>query len=70
MLKRGGDMIEKLSLSDKDFEYVTKGIAFGVAGGIIVGAIVGNVSLIFSFGGVIGIISGLSYSTYKKIKRQ
>lgn len=62
-------MIEKLSLSDKDFEYVTKGIAFGVAGGIIIGAIFGNITLIFSFGGVIGILSGLGYSIYKKIKK-
>ena len=61
-------MLEKLILSDKDYEYLTKGIAIGVGIGIIVGIIAENITLCFAAGGVIGIISAFIYSYYKKSK--
>ena len=61
-------MLEKLILSDKDYEYLTKGIAIGVGIGIIIGIIAENVTLCFAGGGVIGIISAFIYSYYKKYK--
>lgn len=60
--------LEKIILSDKDYEYLTKGIAIGVGTGILVGAVAGNITLTFAAGGVIGILSSLIYSAYKKIK--
>lgn len=61
-------MLDKLILSDKDYEYLTKGIAIGVGIGIVIGILVENVSLCFAAGGVIGIISAFGYSYYKKYK--
>lgn len=61
-------IFEKIMLSDKDYEYLTKGIALGVGIGVVIGAIIGNVVLSFSAGGVLGIISAFVYSFYKRIK--
>ena len=58
-------MLEKIILSDQEFEYLTKGIAFGVGIGTLIGLLLENAILGFSFGGVSGIIS-LIYSHYKK----
>ena len=55
-------VLDKLSLTDKECEYLAKGIAIGVGCGVFVGAIVGNVALTFSIGGVAGIIG--SYFTH------
>ena len=63
-------MLDKLVLSDKDYEYLTKGIAGGVGLGVLVGLIVGNITLTFAAGGVIGIIMAIVYSYYKKWKKQ
>lgn len=60
-------MLEKIILSDKDYEYLTKGIAAGVGVGVLVGSIIGNVTLTFAAGGVLGILISLAYSIYKKI---
>ena len=57
----------KFMLSEEDYEYLTKGIAIGVGIGIFVGAFFENI--IFT-GGVIGMISGLIYSIYKKFKKK
>lgn len=61
-------MLEKIILSDKDYEYLTKGIAMGVGLGIVIGIIIGNITLSFAAGGVIGIIGAFIYSCYKKMK--
>ena len=55
-------MLEKLILSDKDYDYLTKGIAIGVILGVIVGTIIENIVLGFSAGGVFGIIIAFIYS--------
>lgn len=62
-------MIEKIILSDQDYEYLTKGIASGVGIGTIVGLLLGNVILGFASGGVIGIILSFIYSYYKKVTK-
>ena len=59
-------MLEKIILSDQEFEYLTKGIAFGVGIGTLIGLLLENAILGFSFGGVSGIILSLIYYHYKK----
>ena len=59
-------MLDKLSLTDKECEYLAKGIAIGVGCGVFVGAIVGNIALTFSIGGVAVIIGSLFYSWHMK----
>ena len=49
-------MLEKIILSDQEFEYLTKGIAFGVGIGTLIGLLLENAILGFSFGGVSGLI--------------
>ena len=49
----------KLILIEKDCEILTKGIASGVGIGILSGVIAGEVILLFSLGGIIGIISSI-----------
>lgn len=63
-------MLDKLVLSDKDYEYLTKGIAGGVGLGILLGVVVGNITLTFAAGGVSGIIIAVIYSYYKKLKKR
>lgn len=46
----------KLILKEKDCEILTRGIVSGVGIGILIGVIVGEVILLFSLGGVVGII--------------
>lgn len=62
-------MIEKIILSDQDYEYLTKGIVIGVGVGILVGLLLENVIFGFASGGVIGIISSFIYSYYKKVRK-
>ena len=62
-------MIEKIILSEQDYEYLTKGIAIGFGIGTLVGLLLENVILGFASGGVIGIILSLIYSCYKKVKK-
>lgn len=61
-------MWKKLILSEKDYEYLTKGLAVGVGLGIIVGSIAENILLFFALGGVLGIIGATAFSTIKKFK--
>ena len=49
-------MLGKLILKEKDCEILTKGIVSGVGIGILIGVISGEVILLFSLGGVVGII--------------
>ena len=49
-------MLGKLILKEKDCEILTNGIVSGVGIGILIGVIVGEVILLFSLGGVTGII--------------
>lgn len=61
-------MWKKLILSEKDYEYLTKGLALGVGIGTIIGALLENVLLFFALGGVLGIIGSSIFSFYKKFK--
>ena len=61
-------MWKKLILSEKDYEYLTKGLASGVGLGIIIGSISGDVLFFFALGGVLGIIGSSIFSFYKKFK--
>ncbi|MBX9136242.1 MULTISPECIES: hypothetical protein [unclassified Clostridium] len=61
-------MWKKLILSEKDYEYLTKGLASGVGIGIITGSLVGDVLFFFALGGVLGIIGAGIFSFYKKFK--
>ena len=62
-------MLDKIVLSDKEYEYLTKGIAGGAGIGILVGLFIENVPLAFALGGVMGIIAAFIYSYYKKLKK-
>lgn len=63
-------MLNKLMLSDKDYEYLTKGIAMGVGLGMLVGVMVDEIILFFALGGVIGILRALIYSMTKNHKKK
>ena len=60
--------MEKLILSDRDYDYLAKGIALGAGIGILLGVFVDNIILAFSACSVIGRISSFGYSFYKKLK--
>ena len=62
-------MVEKIMLSDKEYEYLTKGIAIGVGIGIVSRMVLEDIVLGFSAGGVIGIIVSFVYSYYKRLKK-
>ena len=62
-------MVEKIMLSDKEYEYLTKGIAIGIGIGIVSGMVLEDIVLGFSAGGVIGIIESFVYSYYKRLKK-
>ena len=61
-------MLKKLILSEKDYEYLTKGLASGVGLGIIIGALAGDILFFFALGGVLGIIGASIFSFYRKFK--
>lgn len=61
-------MVDKIILSDEEYEYLTRGIASGVGIGTIVGLLLENIVLGFAAGGVVGIILSFIYSYYKKVK--
>ena len=64
-------MLEKIMLSDTEYEYLTKEIAIGVGVGIgiVSGMVLEDIVLGFSAGGVIGIIVSFVYSYYKRLKK-
>ena len=49
-------LFKNILLSEKDYEYLTKGIASGVGIGTLIGVLCGEVIFLFSLGGVIGVI--------------
>ncbi|WP_084767101.1 hypothetical protein [Clostridium nigeriense] len=61
--------MEKLILSEQDYDYLAKGIALGAGIGIFLGIFVDDIILAFSACTVLGIISSLLYSFYRKQKR-
>ncbi|MGL5152614.1 MAG: hypothetical protein ACRC7N_18805 [Clostridium sp.] len=63
-------MLDKISLSDKECEYLAKGIAIGAGCGVVIGAVMDAVPLVFSIGGVVGIIGSLIYCAYDKHKKK
>lgn len=60
--------MEKLVLSEQDYDYLAKGIALGAGIGIFIGVFVDDIILAFSACTVLGIILSLLYSFYKKVK--
>ncbi|MGG5460307.1 hypothetical protein [Clostridium sp. B9] len=61
-------MLEKMILSDKECENITKSIAGGVGIGLSLGAIFNNPQFGFALGGVVGVIASLVYSLVKRSK--
>lgn len=61
-------VLEKMILSDKECENLTKSIAGGVGIGLALGAILNNPQFGFALGGVIGVLSSLIYSLVLRIK--
>ena len=62
------EVLKKLILSEKDYEYLTKGLSSGVVLGIIVGALVEDILFFFALGGILGIIGAGIFSFYRKFK--
>lgn len=61
--------MDKIILSDKDLDYLAKGLAIGSGIGIFLGIFIDNIVLSFSGCSIIGIVISLIYSKYKSIKR-
>ena len=61
-------LFERILLSERDYEYLTKGIAAGVGLGIIIGVIAEDIILFFALGGVTGIIGASILSVINKCK--
>jgi uncharacterized membrane protein YoaK (UPF0700 family) len=62
--------IERLILSEEDYDYLAKGIAIGAGVGVLIGLFVDNIILSFSAFTALGIIVSVAYSFYKKNKRK
>ena len=63
-------MLEKLILSDEDYDHLAKGIALGAGIGILLGIFINDVILAFSACTIVGIVFSLGHSLYKKFKHQ
>ncbi len=63
-------MLEKLILSDQDYDYLAKGIALGAGMGILLGIFIDDIVLAFSAGTFLGIVFSLGYSFYKKFNHK
>lgn len=61
-------MLEKLFLSEKDYDYLAKSIILGAIIGIFIGIVINNIVLAFSVCTAIGILLSFLYSLYKKFK--
>lgn len=61
-------MLEKMILSEKECENLTKSIAGGVGIGLALGSILNNPQFGFALGGVIGIVASLIYTLIKRSK--
>ncbi len=62
-------MLEKIILSDKECEHLTKSIAGGVGIGLALGAMVNNPQFWFALGGVVGIVFSLIYTLINRNKQ-
>lgn len=62
-------MLEKIILSDKECEHLTKSIACGVGIGLALGAMVNNTQFWFALGGVVGIVFSLIYTLINRNKQ-
>lgn len=60
--------LEKMLLSERDYKYLTKGIAAGGGLGIIIGVIAEDIILFFALGEVTGIIGASILSVINKCK--
>lgn len=60
--------IERLILSEEDYEYLARGIAIGAGLGVFIGLFVDNIIFSFSAFTTLGIIGSVFYSFYKKNK--
>jgi len=58
--------LDKIIISEKDYENIAKGIAFGSGIGIFLGLIFDNIIFFFSVGSVVGIIISFIYSNIKR----
>lgn len=61
-------ILESLTLTNKEIEYVTMGIVLGVGLGTFMGLFVDNVEFTFAIGAVIGIIGSLLFTIFKRVK--
>lgn len=59
-------MLEKIMLTDREYENLGKGLAIGVGIGIVAGSIVNLTTFCFALGGVLGILGSLIYSKINK----
>lgn len=59
-------MLDKIFLSDKEYEIISKGIVFGVLLGTLIGMLYGEIILFFSLGGVLGIIFTTIHTLIKR----
>lgn len=62
-------MLEKIEITEEDYERLAKGIAIGVGIGILIGAFIGDVIFMFALGGVIGILGSLGYSFFRRYRK-
>lgn len=62
-------MLEKIEITEEDYECLAKGIAIGVGIGVFIGTFTGNITFTFALGGVIGILGSLGCSFFKKHKK-
>lgn len=62
-------MLEKIEITEEDYECLAKGIAIGVGIGVLIGTFIGNVIFTFALGGVIGILVSLGCSFFRNYKR-
>lgn len=59
-------MLDKIFLSDKEYEIISKGIVFWVLLGTLIGMLYGEIILFFSLGGVLGIILTTIHTLVKR----
>ncbi len=62
-------MLEKMMLSEKECEHLTKSIAGGVGIGLSLGAVFNNPQFYFALGGVVGIVFSLIYILIHRSKQ-
>ncbi len=61
-------MVEKLILSEEDYDYLAKGIILGTILGILIGIFINNIVFGFSICTTIGLTLSILWSIYRKFK--